>query len=281
MNPLFQLRYKRDSLGPPIRNDKAFKSGLVLGVIALFIDMNWLEKKVDVFLVSIAILSAPGLFLLLVEWMKGLSACLVTSARRYRREKVYGELDIILTAPLSDQAMYFSLFVPTLVWALRRLEAPVAYFAGVFLPYLIGPYVMYIYALRWVEGLPMLIFKLGLLFFWGFGVLVLVLVLTALAVAFYSMMSTNIYAVVASAVSHVVFLCLVSSAFLLVIAFTSHGKPVEVGGMVSAALFQLTWLVLASYATSWMGLFAFSRSRRPGYHEDDQASAVDFMLRGG
>jgi MFS family permease len=280
-HPLFQVRYKRNKLAPILRPGLGFRIGMSVGAAACVVLylLNMLEP--EKFFWSMAITFGLGGLVFILNWLECLANCVVTNAKDYRREASQGMLELIYTTLLTDTWLFYSLFLPCIVKSVNKLEPIVQYFVGLTLVYVVFPAFAGIYAGQDAGGLYFVVGIVVPIAAWTILALILILVLAAVAVGLYSMMSASAYSVSAMAYFHIVITALTGSIFLLLIPSAKSSWSDMIRGLVGTAVFQLSWMVLTIYGTGWSAVMAFSKHRRPGYHEDDKATAFDLMLRGG
>ena len=279
-HPLFQVRYKRNQLEPVMKPLSAFRAGMTLAVIACGIQWYWDREDTNLFMWSMLCVAGPAAFMLAVEWLQCMSNCIVTSAKDYRYEKSYGLLDLIYVAPLTDGGLFYSVFLPCAIRSINKLEPIATYCTGALVIYIFYPLaVAFMTGKGTGELFSYSLMGIGIAV-WVIGSLTLIVLVSALAVGLYSMGSMNPYIASGLAFGHMLLVSLFSCMFLLLFPISSATGANAVRGLAGAGVFQVSWLIIAVYSTGLSGLYAFSRQRRPGYYEDEKASADDLMLRG-
>jgi hypothetical protein len=113
---------------------------------------------------------------------------------------------------------------------------------------------------------------------WMIFMSAMILLLLAFSAGYYAILSDTSVAIM-MAVLHTVFFTAIGSSFLFLPYYLVDIRTLEPNqillGFGAGALFQICWMLISVYGTAWMGLRAFSLSRRPGFYEADKINAFD------
>ncbi|HDS30699.1 MAG TPA: hypothetical protein ENN67_06620 [Firmicutes bacterium] len=278
LHPLFQVKFRKYTAGFKDRNFSTLTKIFILGV-AIFIVLP-LFRKPDPDILAIgmtATFTIIGL-IFLFQWFECVAFCIVTSAKDYRREDSSGILDLVYTTLLTDRWLFYAIFLPCVARSVRKLE-PVLNLAVVMgLIFLAVPFMGILMKEAKPNELAGVVFSILPTVAWIVINLLMILVLGALSVGLYSMMSKSAYSVAAMAYFNVIVIFLISSIFIIFLPNSRMSSGDMIQGMIGTVVFQLSVMTLSIYATGFSAVHAFSKHRRPGYHEDDKATAFDFMI---
>ncbi len=278
-NPVFQRRLIRKRLEPAINAAHTFWVGFIVSFMSFGWGYEALRTSNNI--VNYIILGLIGVSIATIA-IRLFWTSVILTVNRMKDLLTDERKDPILTTPMTDPEIFYGECVGNVMKGHLVFEATIGFVLGIVAPYIIIllllTLVTTLFSIKY--GLMLILYAVALLIpvVWMIFMSATILLMLAFAAGFYAILTDNAVAIMLTII-HTAFFVAIGAAFVSIPFFIGNISQLAPNQMLTGfgggALFQVCWMLLCAYGTGWMGLRAFSLSRRPGYYELDKITAFD------
>ncbi|MCX6646545.1 MAG: hypothetical protein NTY09_09330 [bacterium] len=278
-NPVFQRRVIRKRLEPAIGSGHTFWTGVIISILTFGWGYTALANSSRT--LNYIILSVLGVLIAIIA-VRLFWVSVILTVNRMKDLLTEERKDPVLTTPLTDREIFYGECVGNVMKGHLVFEATVCFAFGLVAPYILILIILTLFlsiffifiGFAAIIGMLTLVIPIA----WMVFMSVMILLLLAFSAGYYAILTDNTVAIM-MAILHTALFTIIGSSLLFLPFFLADVTLLEPKQMLigfgAGVLFQVCWMLISVYGTAWMGLRAFSLSRRPGFYEADKINAFD------
>ena len=290
-NPVFQRNYRNSRVRKLIEPSTAFLVGLILSVIlsGIMIVAAISVNEAFVAAVTVALIGATFAVLFIFTWVRMFISCLINTPRELQKDVGKGDLNTILTAPISDADLYFAEILPNFVRGMEVLKSLYNLLLGLAIPVIPSLFITFILGTRFD---PEVCFNAAMVVLASlivmFAALIMMMLLTSITVGTFAI-NQSIAGAIAGSIFYSYFILnfaglgMALTAMLIETTISSVYGPYYVYGMspVYGSLLAIILTVVGSLMIIWactftahIGINTLGKVRREGFYRPEMSNAA-------